>query len=140
MSEDSIKSAEEQLHALINESNLVLNKMKSESNIIFVKLRRVINVLITVGAGIFITFLYSFIDVRSRLATLEAEKASKVEVSSMLERYSLKSGVIFLQNDIYDMNKLFFKYKDNVDEQKLELSYTKALKEFNGDVTRGTNK
>lgn len=140
MSEDSIKSAEEQLHALINESNLVLNKMKSESNIIFVKLRRVINVLITVGAGIFITFLYSFIDVRSRLATLEVEKASKVEVSSMLERYSLKSGVIFLQNDIYDMNKLFFKYKDNVDEQKLELSYTKALKEFNGDVTRGTNK
>ena len=140
MSEDSIKSAEEQLHALINESNLVLNKMKSESNIIFVKLRRVINVLITIGAGIFITFLYSFIDVRSRLATLEVEKASKVEVSSMLERYSLKSGVIFLQNDIYDMNKLFFKYKDNVDEQELELSYTKALKEFNGDVTRGTNK
>ena len=38
------------------------------------------------------------------------------------------------------MNKLFFKYKDNVDEQELELSYTKALKEFNGDVTRGTNK
>ena len=140
MSEDSIKSAEEQLHALINESNLVLNKMKSESNIIFVKLRRIINVLTTVGAGIFITFLYSFIDVRSRLATLEVEKASKVEVSSMLERYSLKSGVIFLQNDIYDMNKLFFKYKDNVDEQELELSYAKALKEFNGDVTRGTNK
>jgi len=140
MSEDSIKSAEEQLHALINESNLVLNKMKSESNMIFVKLRRVINVLITVGAGIFITFLYSFIDVRSRMSTLESEKASKVEVSSTLEKYSLKSGVIFLQNDIYDMNKLFFEYRDNVDEQKLELSYTKALKEFNGDVTRGTNK
>ena len=140
MSEDSIKTAEEQLHALINESNLALSKMKSESNMIFTKLRRVINVLIAVGAGIFITFLYSFIDVRSRLATLEVEKASKVEVSSMLERYSLKSGVIFLQNDIYDMNKLFFKYKDNVDEQELELSYTKALKEFNGDVTRGTNK
>ena len=140
MSEDSIKSAEEQLHALINESNLVLNKMKSESNMIFTKLRRVINVLITIGAGIFITFLYSFIDVRSRLATLESEKASKVEVSSTLEKYSLKSGVIFLQNDIYDMNKLFFEYRDNVDEQKLELSYTKALKEFNGDVTRGTNK
>ena len=140
MSEDSIKSTEEQLHALINESNLVLNKMKSESNMIFTKLRRVINVLITVGAGIFITFLYSFIDVRSRMSTLESEKASKVEVSSTLEKYSLKSGVIFLQNDIYDMNKLFFEYRDNVDEQKLELSYTKALKEFNGDVTRGTNK
>ena len=140
MSEDSIKSAEEQLHALINESNLVLNKMKSESNMIFIKLRRVINVLITVGAGIFITFLYSFIDVRSRMSTLESEKASKVEVSSMLERYPLKYDVIFLQNDIYDMNKLFFEYKDNVDEQNLELSYTKALKEFNGDITRGTNK
>ena len=140
MSEDSIKSAEEQFHALINESNLVLNKMKNESNMIFTKLRRVVNVLITVGAGIFITFLYSFIDVRSRMSTLESEKASKVEVSSTLEKYSLKSGVIFLQNDIYDMNKLFFEYRDNVDEQKLELSYTKALKEFNGDVTRGTNK
>ena len=140
MSEDSIKTAEEQLHALINESNLALSKMKSESNMIFTKLRRVVNVLITVGAGIFITFLYSFIDVRSRMSTLESEKASKVEVSSTLEKYSLKSGVIFLQNDIYDMNKLFFEYRDNVDEQKLELSYTKALKEFNGDVTRGTNK
>lgn len=140
MSEDSIKSAEEKLHALINESNLALSKMKSESNMIFTKLRRVVNVLITVGAGIFITFLYSFIDVRSRMSTLESEKASKVEVSALLEKYSLKSGVIFFQNDIYDMNKMFFEYRDNTDEQKLELTYNKALREFNGDVTRGSNK
>lgn len=137
MSEDSIKTAEEQLHALINESNLVLTKMKSESNIIFTKLRRIINVLITVGAGIFITFLFSFVDVRSRMATLESEKVSKIEIKEQLDKYSLKSSVIFLQNDVYDMNKMFFSYRPDAQESKMELTYTSALKQFNGDLTRG---
>lgn len=138
MSEDSIKTAEEQLHALINESNLVLTRMKSESNVIFSKLRKLINVLITVGAGIFLTFLFSFVDVRSRMATLESEKASKTEVNEQLDKYSLKSSIIFLQNDVYDMNKMFFSYRPNVKENKMEIMYNSALKQFNGDVTRGS--
>ena len=135
MSEDSIKTAEEQLHALINESNLVLTKMKSESNLIFTKLRRVINILITVGVGIFLTFLLSFVDVRSRMATLEESKLSKVDAES---KYSSKAGTVYLQNDIYDMNKMFFSYKPDFYEPKMELIYSNALKQFNGDITRSS--
>lgn len=137
MSEDSIKTAEEQLHALINESNLVLNKMKTESNLIFTKLRRIINVLITVGAGIFITFLFSFVDVRSRMATLESEKVSKVDVTEKLDKYPLKKDVIFFQNNIYDINKMFYAPGKYYDEAKMEAKYSSASKQFNGDVSRG---
>ena len=138
MSEDSIKTAEEQLHDLINESNLVLTKIKSESSVIFTKLRKTINTLIYVGAGIFLTFLLSFVDVRARMATLESEKISKIELETKLEKYSLKTGVIFFQNNMYDMNKAFFQYKPTVSEQNMELTYTKALKQFNEDVSRGS--
>lgn len=138
MSEDSIKTAEEQLHALINESNLVLTKMKSESNIIFTRLRKVINVLITVGIGIFITFLFSFVDVRSRLARMEESKVSKEDIESKFNLYPLKSDVIFLQNNLYDFNKLYFAPSIHYDEQKMEAKYSSALKQFNGDVSRGT--
>lgn len=137
MSEDSIKTAEEQLHALINESNLVLTKMKTESGVIFTKLRRIINILITVGIGIFITFLYSFVDVRSRMATLESEKASKVEVMEQLEKYSLKTDVIFLQNNLFDINKMFYAPGKYYDEARMEAKYSSALKQFNSDVSRG---
>jgi len=140
MSEDSIKTAEEQLHALINESNLVLTKMKSESSLIFTKLRKTINVLIYVGSGIFLAFLLSFVDVRSRMATIESEKISKVEVDTKLEKYSLKTGVIFFQNNMYDMNNAYFQRKPMMSEQNMELTYIKALKEFNGDVSRGIEK
>lgn len=137
MSEDSIKTAEEQLHALINESNLVLTKFKNDSTVIFSKLRRIVNVLITVGAGIIITFLFSFVDVRARMATLEAEKASKVEVTEKLEDYSLKTDVIFLQNNVYDINKMFYAPGKYYDEARMEAKYSSALKQFNSDVSRG---
>lgn len=138
MSEDSIKTAEQQLQALINESNLVLNKMKSESNVIFTRLRRTINVLITVGAGIFITFLFSFVDVRSRIATLESEKESKSELIERLDKYSLKTDVIFFQNNIYDMNRMSYSLKEDASEQKIETAYRNALRQFYGDVSRGS--
>lgn len=135
MSEDSIKTAEEQLHALINESNLVLTKMKSESNVIFTKLRRTINVLITVGAGIFITFLFSFVDVRSRIATLESEKASRTYVE---EKFAVKEGVVFFQNNIQDINTSSYILNNTMSLEKIEKKYNNALKQFYGDVTRGS--
>jgi len=138
MSEDSIKTAEEQLHALINESNLVLMKIKTDSNLIFTKLRKVVNVLIYVGAGVFLTFLLSFVDTRSRIATLESEKASKIEVDTKLESYSLKTSVIWLQNDVFDITKMYYAPSQYYDEQKMEIKYSGALKQFNGDVTRGS--
>lgn len=135
MSEDSIKTAEQQLQALINESNLVLNKMKSESNIIFTRLRRTINVLITVGAGIFITFLFSFVDVRSRIATLESEKASRTYVE---EKFAAKEGVVFFQNNIQDINTSSYILNNTMSLEKIEKKYNSALKQFYGDVTRGS--
>ena len=138
MSEDSIKSAEEQLHALINESNLVLTNIKTESNKIFSKLRKTINVLIVTGSVLFLAFLYSLVEVNAKIATLESEKISKVELDVKLEKYSLKTGVIFFQNNMYDMNKAYFQYKPMVSEQNMELTYTKALKQFNEDVSRGS--
>ena len=138
MSEDSIKTAEEQLHTLINESNLVLTNIKTESNKIFSKLRKTINVLIVTGSVLFLAFLYSLVEVNAKIATLESEKISKVELDVKLEKYSLKTGVIFFQNNMYDMNKAYFQYKPMVSEQNMELTYTKALKQFNEDVSRGS--
>ena len=138
MSEDSIKTAEDQLRALINESNLVLTNIKTESNKIFSKLRKTINVLIVTGSVLFLAFLYSLVEVNAKIATLESEKISKVELETKLEKYSLKTGVIFFQNNMYDMNKAYFQYKPMASEQNMELTYTKALKQFNEDVSRGT--
>ena len=112
--------------------------MKSESNVIFTRLRRTINVLITVGAGIFITFLFSFVDVRSRIATLESEKESKSELIERLDKYSLKTDVIFFQNNIYDMNRMSYSLKEDASEQKIETAYRNALRQFYGDVSRGS--
>jgi len=140
MSEDSIKTAEEQLHALINESNLVLTNIKTESTKIFSKLRKTINVLIVTGSALFLAFLYSLVDVNAKIATLESEKISKTELDARLEKYPLKTSVIFFQNNMYDMNKAYFQYKPMVSEQNMELTYTKSLKEFNGDVSRGIEK
>jgi len=140
MSEDSIKTAEEQLHALINESNLVLTNIKTESNKIFSKLRKTINVLIVTGSVLFLAFLYSLVEVNSRIATLESSKVSKEVLDEKLDKYSLKTGVIFFQNNMYDMNKAYFQYKPMVSEQNMELTYTRALKQFNEDVSRGDEK
>jgi len=140
MSEDSIKTAEEQLHALINESNIVLTNIKTESNKIFSKLRKTINVLIVTGSVLFLAFLYSLVEVNSRIATLESSKVSKEVLDEKLDKYSLKTGVIFFQNNMYDMNKAYFQYKPMVSEQNMELTYTRALKQFNEDVSRGSEK
>jgi len=140
MSEDSIKTAEEQLHALINESNLVLTNIKTESNKIFSKLRKTINVLIVTGSVLFLAFLYSLVEVNAKIATLESEKISNTELDAKLEKYSLKTSVIWLQNDVFDITKMFYAPNKYYDEQKMEIKYSGALKQFNGDVSRGSEK
>jgi len=47
---------------------------------------------------------------------------------------------VFQQNNMFDMNKASFQYRPMVSEQNMELTYIKALKEFNGDVSRGIEK
>lgn len=133
MSEDSIKTAEEQLHTLITEASTVL-----------VKLKKTLNIFLAVAIPIIVIFFISFVDVRSRMAALEVSKLSvtdaTIKFKEVDDKYASKPSVIFFMNDMYDMNKMFFSYRPNIEESKMELTYTSALKQFNGDVSRGTEK
>ncbi|MFA7301978.1 MAG: hypothetical protein WC069_06730 [Candidatus Shapirobacteria bacterium] len=123
MSEEQILTSEEKLNKLIADGNSVLTKLKKTLNVIWM-----------VGGGTVIVFFMSFVDIRSRMATLEENKLPKTEAEST---YAKKTDVVFLQNNIYDMNKSSFIYNLNTDEFRMELSYTRALKQFLGDVSRG---
>ena len=123
MSEEQILTSEEKLNRLIADGNSVLTKLKKTLNVIWM-----------VGGGTVIVFFMSFVDIRSRMATLEENKLPKTEAEST---YAKKTDVVFLQNNIYDMNKSSFIYNPNTDEFRMELSYTRALKQFLGDVSRG---
>ena len=123
MSEKDIKTAEEELKELITEAKLVL-----------VKTKKTLKGIILTAIPIVITFFYSFVDNRTKLATMEENKLPKTEAEST---YAKKTDVVFLQNNIYDMNKSAFVYNPNITEQRMELSYTRALKQFLGDVSRG---
>lgn len=123
MSEEQILTSEEKLNRLIADGNSVLTKLKKTLNVIWM-----------VGGGTVIVFFMSFVDIRSRMATLEENKLPKTEAEST---YAKKTDVVFLQNNIYDMNKSSFVYNPNTDEFRMELSYTRALKQFLGDVSRG---
>lgn len=123
MSEKDIKTAEEELKELITEAKLVL-----------VKTKKTLKGIILTAIPIVITFFYSFVDSRIKLATMEENKLTRTEAEST---YAKKTDVVFLQNNIYDMNKSSFVYNPNTDEFRMELSYTRALKQFLGDVSRG---
>lgn len=124
MSEKDIKTAEEELRELISEARLVLLKTK-----------KTLKGIILTAIPIVLTFFYSYVDNRIKLAAMEETKLPKTEAEST---YAKKTDVVFLQNNIYDMNKSSFVYNPNTTEERMELSYTKALKQFLGDVSRGT--
>lgn len=123
MSEKGIKTAEEELRELISEARLVLLKTK-----------KTLKGIILTAIPIVLTFFYSYVDNRIKLTTMEDNKLPKTEAEST---YAKKTDVVFLQNNIYDMNKSSFIYNPNTDEFRMELSYTRALKQFLGDVSRG---
>lgn len=123
MSEKDIKTAEEELRELISEARLVLLKTK-----------KTLKGIILTAIPIVLTFFYSYVDNRIKLTTMEENKLPKTEAEST---YAKKTDVVFLQNNIYDMNKSSFVYNPNTDEFRMELSYTRALKQFLGDVSRG---
>ena len=123
MSEKDIKTAEEELRELISEARLVLLKTK-----------KTLKGIILTAIPIVLTFFYSYVDNRIKLTTMEDNKLPKTEAEST---YAKKTDVVFLQNNIYDMNKSSFVYNPNTDEFRMELSYTRALKQFLGDVSRG---
>lgn len=122
MSEEQILTSEEKLNKLIADGNSVLTKLKKTLSVIWM-----------VGGGTVVVFFMSFVDIRSRMATLEENKLPKTEAEA---KYATKADVVFLQNNIYDMNNSAFVYNSDMNEQRLELSYTKALKQFMHDVSR----
>ena len=51
---------------------------------------------------------------------------------------TLEERVVFLQNDVFDLNNSIFKQNDWTVNEDIEKEYTKALKAFIGDVSRGS--
>lgn len=121
---EELKTPEQELRELIAESKLILGKMK-----------KTLNVMLGIALVVFIPFLYSFVSVQVRLSDIEKTAMTKEEITN---KFATKTGVIYLQNDLYDMDGFTFKMNEGVDEERREKAYTKALKEFNGEVARGS--
>jgi hypothetical protein len=67
------------------------------------------------------------------------QNALKMDKSEVYEKFPTKASSLYFQNDIYDMNKSSFVIKSESDELSIDKKYTKAQKEFIGDVTRSSN-
>ena len=120
---EDIKTPEQELRELIAESKLVLSKLK-----------KTLNVMLVIAGIVFIPFLYSFISVQVRLSDIENTAISKEEA---YEKLPTKADIIYLQNDLYDLDGFSFVHKDGITEDQREKAYNKSLKKFNGDVSRG---
>lgn len=139
MNEEQMIAYQHELRTLIDDSKNLIDQNKAmivRGETTFVKMNRTLKGFILTAIPIVITFFYSFVDSRTKLATMEETKLSKSEADV---KYATHADVIFLQNDIYDINNSTFAYRPNVTEQRMELSYTKALKQFLGDVTRSAD-
>lgn len=137
MSEEQIKTSEHELRMLIEENKGLLEQNKSmlaRGDATFVKMNRTLKGFIATAIPIVLAFFWTFYDNGKTLTRIEEAKVSKTEAEST---YAKKTDVVFLQNNIYDMNKSSFVYNPNTDEFRMELSYTRALKQFLGDVSRG---
>ena len=137
MGEEQIKTSEHELRMLIEENKGLLEQNKSmlaRGDATFVKMNRTLKGFIATAIPIVLAFFWTFYDNGKTLTRIEEAKVSKTEAEST---YAKKTDVVFLQNNIYDMNKSSFIYNPNTDEFRMELSYTRALKQFLGDVSRG---
>jgi len=137
MSEEQIRTSEHELRMLIEESKALIDQNKamiSKGEATFTKMNRTLKGFVVTAIPIVITFFYSFVDSRTKLAAMEESKASKTEVEAV---YATKADVVFLQNNIYDMNNSTFVFNSTASEEKMEKTYSKALKQFMNDVSRG---
>lgn len=123
MGEEQILTAEERLHKLIADGNSVLSKLKKTLSVIWM-----------VGGGTVIVFFMSFVDVRSRMATLEESKLPKTEAE---EKYALKSDVVWFMNNVQESNTNSFVFNATSNLEKNEKTYNKAVKQFMNDISRG---
>lgn len=126
---DDVRSATAESRKATDENK----KATDENKLVLAKMKKTLNAFIIVAVPVVLTFFYSFVDVRTNMATMEEKKLDKAEAE---QKYASKAEVVFLQNDIYDLNNAMYAMKQGMSEEKMEAIYTKALKQFMGDVTR----
>ena len=138
MSEQQIKTSEEELRMLIEESKSLIDKNQSmitKGEATLAKMNKTLKGFVATAIPIVLAFFWTFYDNGRTMARMEEAQLTKTEAES---KYATKASVVFLQNDIYDMNNSAFVYSISTTEERMELSYTKALKAFLGDVTRSS--
>ena len=137
---DEHLTQQEQRAKLISEGNLMIangNKMVENGNTILAKLRKTLNGFLYVGIPTIALFLGSYWYNNNRMTTMENTRMTDDKLE---EKYATKAGVVFLQNDIFDLNTSAFTTKDAVTQAYLEKQYNKALRQFTGDITRSAIK
>ena len=130
---DEHLTPQEQLAKLIAEGNLMI----ANGNTILAKLRKTLNGFLYVGIPTIALFLGSYWYNNNRMTTMENTRMTDDKLE---EKYATKAGVVFLQNDIFDLNTSAFTTKDGITQTYLEKQYNKALRQFTGDITRGATK
>lgn len=137
---DEHLTPEEKLERLIAEGNAMIangNLMVANGNAVLLKLRKTLNGFLLVGIPIVATFLGSYWYNNNRMTTMENTRMTDDQLE---EKFATKAGVVFLQNDIFDMNMATFVTNNGLLQSNIEKQYNKALKQFTGDITRGVSK
>lgn len=130
----SSKNVNEQID--INDPNYIkleLIKLIEESKLVLAKLKKLFNIVMIIAGIVFIPFFYSFVTVQQDISVLKATVLTKDQAYSL---FPTKQKIISFQNDIYDMVNSQFEMKKWSTEEKFEIQYQKALREFNGDNSR----
>lgn len=130
---DEHLTPEEQLKQLIAQGNLMI----ANGNILLTKLKKTLNGFIYVGVPTIAIFLGSYWYNNNRMTVLENTRMTNEKLE---EKFAAKSDVLFLQNNIFDMNCAAFMLQGGVTQSYLEKQYNKALKQFTGDITRSATK
>ena len=137
---DEHLTQQEQLTILIAQGNLMIangNKMVEDGNTILIKLRKTLNGFLYVGIPTIALFLGSYWYNNNRMTTMENTRMTDDQLE---EKYATKAGVVFLQNDVFDLSNSTYVSKEGVSQREVEKQYNKALKQFTGDVTRGVTR
>ena len=127
------KSHEEELKALIEKAELTIAKLnKIISNVVKIGLPALGTVILAFLGSTY----YNNNRVTSLEATFKATKMSNEEVLSTLDKYAKKTEIIFLQNDLFELNDAIFAKNSWIVPIDIDTEYNRILKRFNGDVSR----
>lgn len=130
---DEHLTPEERLEKLICEANLMINN----GNTLLTKLKKTLNGFIYVGIPTIALFIGSYWYNNNRMTVMENTRMTDDKLE---EKFATKAGVVFLQNDIFDLNNSVYTLNGVVTQAYAEQQYNKALKQFTGDISRGATK